>query len=250
MNSGTLWTDVMEKYPFPPWPIEVAYENRGNYLAKEQNELDKGLADYQKLVMMKSKNHKIYSNMGNIYGLKGQELEKAGKKDMADAMYNKSAEAFTESIRLNPGDSKTFVNRAITYTFMGRHDLAAADFDVAHKLDPDNLEIIEKRAYAYYNGGRPAEAIADYDKLIASNPSNNNLLLHRGIARFNSKRYAEAIEDFTLLLSREPKNGNAYFNISVCYARLGDKNNALLHAQKAQEFGYPVDSKYLSELQN
>lgn len=248
MNSGTLWTDVIEKYPFPPWPVEVAYENRGNYFAKEQNEFDKGLADYNILVQMKTKNHKIYSNMGNIYGLKGQKFEKAGQKENVAQMYKKSIEAFTSSVVLDSSDSKTFVNRAITYSFMNRLDLAIADFEKALKLAPNDLETIEKRAYAYYMSGKTKEAILDYDKLINVNSSNNNLFLHRGIAKFNAKMYNEAIEDFNTLLKRDPNNGNVYFNLSVCYSRMGDNNNAILNAQKAQQCGYAVAGSYLDDL--
>ncbi len=250
MNSGTLWTDVIEKYPFPPWTIEVAYENRGNYLAKEQNELDKGLADYNVLIQMKSKNHKIFSNMGNIYGLKGQELEKAGQKGKAMDMYLKSVEAFTSSLKYDSSDSKTFVNRAITYTFINRQDLAAADFEKALMLDPLNTELMEKCAYANYMSGKPKEAIEDYDKLIALNPVNNNLYFHRGIAKFNAKMYKEAILDFNIVIQREPKNGNAYFNLSVCYNRLGDHSNAWVNIQRAQQFGYAVDAQYLAEVRS
>ena len=247
-DTGTLWTDVIEKYPFPPWPIEVAYENRGNYYAKEQNQLDEGLADYNVLISMKTKNHKIYSNLGNIYGLKGQEFEKAGQKEKAAEMYRKSVESFTSSAKLDSLDSKTFVNRAITYTFMGRHDLAAVDFDKALQITPGDMLILEKRAYARYMSGSPQGAIDDYNKLISANPENTNLFLHRGIAKFNLKLYGEAIKDFSTLTEKNPKNGNAFFNLSVSYSRLGDKMNAVKFLKKAQDLGYPVDKNYLTEL--
>ncbi|HBA62093.1 MAG TPA: hypothetical protein DCZ92_15010 [Elusimicrobia bacterium] len=253
-DSGTLWADVIGKYPYPPWLCEVAYESRGEYFAKDRGELDKGLADFEVaeklngLLRMKEKNHKLYRNMGNAFGLKGQELEKAGQKPGALEYYDKSAKYLSMSALFCDSDPKTFINRAITYTFMKRYDLAAADFDRALKLSPGDLEALEKRAYSFYMAGRDKEAAADYTAAIAKAPGRNPLYLYRGIARSRLGQYKEALEDFSLLAEREPQNGNVFFNIAVCQTKLGRAAEALASAEKALVLGYRVDPSLLGQL--
>src|SRR5260370_7779853 len=97
-NSAALWSDVIKTYPFPPWTIEVAYENRGDYYAKEHNELDKGLADYSTILLMRTTNYNIYKNIGNIYGLKVQKSAKAGYLPKAKTFTHKPIDAFTTTL--------------------------------------------------------------------------------------------------------------------------------------------------------
>src|ERR1035437_3533456 len=78
-NAETLWTDAMNQFPF----IEIAYENRGIYY-KDHNELDKMQKDYEiitgidqsKIKLAPTGNEKIWSNLGNLYGLQ-QKFDKS-----------------------------------------------------------------------------------------------------------------------------------------------------------------------------
>lgn len=253
-DSGTLWGDAIEKYPYPPWLCEVAYESRGEFFAKDRGELDKGLADYAVAEVLnarlrqKEKNHKLYRNMGNAFGLKGQQLEKAGQKEKAKELYRKSAEYLSISAVFCGSEPKTFTNRAITYLFMKRYDLAEADFATALKLAPGDPEALEKRAYLYYVTGRNREAVADYTAVIIKAPVRNQPFLYRGIARSRLGLYKEALEDFNILAQREPANGNIFFNLAVCQSKLGRPAEALASAGKARQLGFAVPPALLQQL--
>ncbi len=215
-NSAALWSDVIKTYPFPPWTIEVAYENRGDYYAKEHNELDKGLADYSTILLMRTTNYNIYKNIGNIYGLKGQESAKAGDLAKAKEFTDKAIDAFNTALSMNSNEASIYINLGITYSAMKRPDAAAVNFEKALKLQPGDMSLVERV----------------------------------GQACFYSGDMTGAVKAFTIQTQRDPRNANAWYNLSACYSQLGDRSNALANALKSQQLGYPVDQKYLDALRN
>jgi Tfp pilus assembly protein PilF len=165
---------------------------------------------------MKTKNYNIYKNIGNIYGLKGQEAAKAGDAAKAKELTDKAIDSYNTAISLNDKDADMFVNLAITYTNTNQHDLAAVNYCKAIKLRPDDIDLVERQALAYFNSG-------------------------------NTKA---ALDNFIIQAQHDPENSNAWFNMAVCYNRLGDKQNALTNALKAQKMDHPVDQKFLDDLRN
>ena len=240
-NTETLWTDVIDQYPYPPWTIEIAYVGRGKYYAAEINDIDKALFDFNTLLLMKTKNPTVYNNLGNIYGVKGQEFEKTGDSVKAKEIYNKSIEYFAKSMSLDSNSENTYMNRATAYIYMKKYDLAAADFNRALQFDPQNIDYLEKRAYAYYKSKKWKQAIMDYDILISKTPDKTYMFQYRGFARLNLEMYREAITDFNITIQREPQNGYAYYYLSLCYNHLNDNPAAINNLDKAIQFGYRVD---------
>lgn len=230
-NAETLWTDAMNQFPF----IEIAYENRGIYY-KDHNELDKMLKDYEFVTeKLHSKNEKIWSNLGNLYGLQ--------KK------FDKSLEAYSKAIEYNPNNASTYLNRAITFSMMGQHSKSLPDFDKAIELDPNVALTYKNRAYTLLQLGQFDQSISDYDRAIELYSYDTLSYLNRGISKFNAKKYSDAISDFNTFIGMKPDNAQAYYNLSISYKNLGNFSEALKTAFKAQQLGQQVSPEYINELQ-
>ena len=230
-NAETLWTDAMAQFPF----IEIAYENRGIYY-KDHNELDKMLVDYEFVTQkLNSKNEKIWSNLGNLYGLQ--------KK------FDKSLNAYSKAIEYNPTNASTYLNRAITLSMMGQYPQSIPDYDKAVELDPKVALTYKNRAYTLLQLGQFDKSISDYDKALELYPYDTLSYLNRGISKFDAKKFPEAIEDFKKFISLSPNNPQAYYNASIACKNINRYSEALQYAQMAQKLGQQISPDYMNELQ-
>ncbi len=237
-NAKTLWTDAMNQFPF----IEIAYENRGMYF-KDHNQLDSMQMDYEFVTQkLHSRNEKIWSNLGNLYGLLGQ-------KDKS--YFDKSLKAYSHAIEINPQNSSTYLNRAITLSMMGKYAESIPDYDKSVQL-ADNVALTYKnRAYTLMTLGQFEKSISDYDKAIELSRSYDTLsYLNRGISKFNAKMFPQALEDFRKYISMAPNNPNAYYNASIAHKKLNQFAEALQSAQAAQKLGQQISPQYMEELKS
>jgi len=231
-NAETLWTDAMNQFPF----IEIAYENRGIYY-KDHNELDKMLKDYEFVTeKLHSKNEKIWSNLGNLYGLQ--------KK------FDKSLDAYSKAIEYNPQNASTYLNRAITLSMMGEYSKSIPDYDRSIELEPKVALTYKNRAYTLMQLGQYEKSIADYDKAIELYSYDTLSFLNRGISKFNAKKYAEAIDDFNKYIGMSPNNSQAYYNASMAYKNVNKFPEALKNALNAQKLGLAISPEYIEDLRS
>ena len=229
-NAETLWTDAMNQFPF----IEIAYENRGIYY-KDHNELDKMLKDYEFVTeKLHSRNEKIWSNLGNLYGLQQK--------------FDKSLNAYSKAIEINPQNSSTYLNRAITYSMMKQYEKSIPDYDKSLELSPEVALTYKNRAYTLLQLGQYDKSISDYDKAIQLYPYDTVSVLNRGIAKFNAKKFEDAITDFKNYLKAVPNSAEANYNASIASKNLNKFAEAFRYAQRAAELKYPVTRQYLDEL--
>lgn len=229
-NAETLWTDAMNQFPF----IEIAYENRGIFY-KDHNELDKMLKDYEFVTeKLHSKNEKIWSNLGNLYGLQ--------KK------FDKSLEAYSKAIEYNPTNSSTYLNRAITRSMMGQYEQSLPDFDKSIELDPKIALTYKNRAYTLLQLGQFEKSISDYDMALQLFSYDTMSYLNRGISKFNAKKFPEAIEDFQTFVNMSPNNAPAYYNLSISYKNIEKYQEALQNALKARQLGQQIAPEYINDL--
>ncbi len=230
-NAETLWTDAMNQFPF----IEIAYENRGIYY-KDHNQLDKMLKDYEFVTQkLHSTNEKIWSNLGNLYGLQ--------KK------FDLSLNAYSKAIEYNPSNASTYLNRAITLSMMGQYAKSIPDFSKSIELEPKVALTYKNRAYTLLQLGQYDQSIRDYDKAIELYAYDTLSFLNRGISKFNAKKYQEAIDDFKHYISLSPNNPQAYYNASISYKSINKFAEALEYARLSQKFGQKISPEYLIELQ-
>ncbi|MFI5164425.1 MAG: tetratricopeptide repeat protein, partial [Bacteroidia bacterium] len=231
-NAETLWTDAMNQFPF----IEMAYENRGIYY-KDHNELEKMRKDYEFVTQnLHSRNEKIWSNLGNLYGLQNK--------------FDKSLNAYSQAIDINPKNSSTYLNRAITYSMMKEYEKALPDYDKALELAPDVALTYKNRAYTLLQLGQFDKSISDYDRAIQLDPYDTISILNRGIGKFDAKKFQDAMVDFNSYLKLVPTSPEANYNLSIAAKNLNMFSEALQYAERAKALKYPVTQQYIDELKS
>lgn len=231
-NAATLWTDAINQFPF----IEIAYENRGIYY-KDHNELDKMLKDYEFLTQtLHTRNEKIWTNLGNLYGLLKQ--------------YDKSLNAYSTAIEIDPHNASTYLNRAITYSMMGEYQKSLPDYDQSILLDSMTALTYKNRAYTLMQVGQFDKSIHDYDKAILLFPYDTASYLNRGISKYNAKKYTEALTDFKKYITLIPNNAQAYYNASVAASNANLYTEALKYAEQAQKLGQQISPQYMEDLKS
>jgi len=228
-NSGTLWTDVISKFP----QAEISYKQRGNYYGS-LNKPDSALQDFLSFIRIKQDDAGVYSNLGNVYGMRGES--------------EKALVSYSKSILLDSLNTKVFLNRAITYTKAKNYPAALLDYQKALKLYPEFLEVYANRNRTFLEMERFQDAIEDLNLLILNNPRNENYYMSRGICHFKLRNFTEALADFQEFSRLSPENGAAFFNASACYNELKDYRQAYQYALKAGSHGFKVDESYLEKL--
>jgi tetratricopeptide (TPR) repeat protein len=260
-NSETLWSDVIEKYPYEmvqegnvmhitKLGVDNAYKNRGNYYRSrnQPGDMEKAFADYEIMVKAHTKDVGAYTNMGNFYGLKGQTALGKGDKAEAEKMFTKALEMYSEAIRLKGNNFETVMNRGITYSMMGDHTRALSDFQAALGINPSAVNLYGNIAFEKVQLGMFAESIADANKVVQALPNDANGYYYRGTAYVNTGQVNEAINDLVRATQLNPKFSGAWMNLSIAYQKSGNKALALQAALNAKNNGYAVSDAYLNSL--
>lgn len=259
-DSGKLWSDVIEKYPYEVQQtgdvvtvkkvgVITAYKNRGNYY-RDHGEMEKAFADYNLLVTVHAQDEGAYNNMGNFYGLSGQEALRKGDSQLASQMFSKALEMYAEADKLKPDNFETMQNRGVTYSTMGDHMKAIENFTAALKVNPGATQLYRNIVAEKLQARMYDESIEDCNRLLAANPNDANLLMYRGTAYANTGKFADAISDLSLSVKINPSDANGWYNLSFAYNRAGNRSSALGAALNAKKYGYAVSDQYLKELQN
>ena len=106
-----------------PQPTALEFQNRANlYVTK--GEFDSAIADYNKVIEMKSADASVFLNRGLAY---------LGKKN-----YDLAIGDFDKAIEMNPKESAAYFNRGDSYEKSGNIEKAMADYQKASELDEKN----------------------------------------------------------------------------------------------------------------
>jgi protein O-mannosyl-transferase len=258
-NSETLWSDVIEKYPFRFAQEEggrqrvlergatTAYQNRGNYY-RDHGRSDAAIRDYDVLVAARVSEPGPYINLANVYGERGEELVRQRRPDEAYVEFARALEMYSRAIELGGDLFESHLNRGITYASMQQHERALEDFRTALAFRPGARDVLSNVAHEELQLKRYDECIADASTLIEADPADANAYFFRGTSLMNSGRPAEALADLRRAVAVNQGFGSAWFNLSVVYRQGGDLANALDAARRAKESGYPVPDAYLQQL--
>jgi len=86
--------------------------------------------------------------------------------------WQSAIEAFTEAIKLSPGRSELFVNRAVAYQRLGQWDQAEAECTTAIGINPEDTRAFLQRAITRTELGRNQEAFKDASRAARMEPDN------------------------------------------------------------------------------
>jgi protein O-mannosyl-transferase len=242
-TSETLWTDVIEKYPFDSAKkntlkisqegYATAYKNRANYY-HEMGIMTEALADYSTVVLANPRDAGAFVTMGNIYALQRQ--------------FNKTIEMHTRAIEADLSHYDAYWNRGLTYSLLRSHEKALDDYSKALSLMPGSVPVQERIAFELIQLGRFEECIAVCNNIISIDAGSVNAYYYRGIALNNLGKADEALNDLQHVVSANQQHREAWFNISVLLYQKNNFKEAYMAAQAALSLGYPVSQEFIAEL--
>jgi tetratricopeptide (TPR) repeat protein len=132
-----------------PNGLANAYHNRG-VAHMQEGEVDRAIADYDKVVAILPHYADAYYNRGVAYSLKG---------DISRAIIE-----YGKAIKNNPRDYGAYRNRGDEYRSRSDYTRAIADYTRAIALKPNDASLYKKRGLAYAGHGDYAYALADATK--------------------------------------------------------------------------------------
>lgn len=204
----------------------------------------------------------VDANMANIYRDAGFKLILAGKLDEANSKFSEairlnpkdarsyggsgSAKALLEqwkeamvqakkAVELAPNDSYTNATLGFIYILQNDYDSATTTYEKAVTLDPKYGEAQYNLGWLYQENGQYEKAIAAYKDSIKHRPklamAHNNL----GTCYFNLDRINEASEEFSLAIQLDDKLADAHYNLGLAHIISGRLKQAEAELVKSME---------------
>ncbi|MEI8345362.1 MAG: tetratricopeptide repeat protein, partial [Candidatus Omnitrophota bacterium] len=271
-NSFTLWTDVIEKYPW----MSVSYNGRGidrlfaGDLAGALNDFDRAIAREKKSVTAVNNRGVVYMRMRQ-HRRAYADFTRAGRLIRAEAM----AARTRSGIIAEPDLGEVYFNRGAACVGMGRLSEAAADYTQALRYKSHDPQLFKSRGDVYTWLKKPAEAVADYSRAIEIDGSFAEALNNRGTQLMLLGRYPEAVSDFIATLAtrsdpaaaanlekasrvqndyrrytdeilREPSSAKAFYNRGTFFADTGAHRGALIDLGRAIELDPSLAEAYVN----
>jgi tetratricopeptide (TPR) repeat protein len=196
-DTGTLWSQAIKTHPNQ----ELAWRARGKYFyglsarAGDQTERkvleDKALADFKVAMEHKTASSDVYEGMGVLLQSRRE--------------YKTALKLLNMAVSLNPGNGRTYYNRAIIFDQMNLKEEAIKDYGTAIEKDPkEALAIIRNRSALYLETGKYDQALKDFDELIRIENRNFKHYYNRAFAKVMLKDYDGAIADYQIVLKLNP----------------------------------------------
>jgi Flp pilus assembly protein TadD len=138
--------------------------------------------------------------------------------------------------------------RGVAHYHDGDYDRAFSELNKAIKIDPGDSRSYVSRGMAYNDKNEFDLAIADFTKAIEIKPTDAHVYVYRGMAYGNKGEYDLAVADFSKAIEIDPKITDAYGGRASAYYYKGEYDKALKDISTAQTLGHPVDSKLLEKL--
>ena len=257
-DSETLWSDAIEKFPFRldesggtarvlQRGAAIAYQYRGNYY-RDQGRIDRAEHDWEVLVKAGIYHSAPYVNLANVHAERGERYLQEERRDEAQAAFARALELYSLALERGGDRFEAYLNRAVTYARLSRHEEALEDFQHAIAARPSATAVWLDVATEALQLGRYDAAVAAASRVAAADAGNANAFLVRGAARVQAGRPTEAIADLRHAVELAPDLGAAWYTLSLAYGRAGDPRAALEAARQARRAGYPITDADLDDL--
>jgi tetratricopeptide (TPR) repeat protein len=145
-------------------------------------------------------------------------------------------------------EAKEHFSKGNEYAKTGQFDAAISEYIEAVALDPDNSNTYENLAISYAKTGNFTDAVKTMQTAIRLSPSDSMKYSTLGIIYHADNKLQRALEQYIQCVRLNPGFAEIYYNIAVIYSELGSLELAHRAALQAQILGYPGSSKLLLEL--
>ena len=228
-NGGTLWTDVMEKYP----DHYFSYASRGMYWVQQQMP-EKAMADFHEALIRNPGFADGYINRGMLYAQAGD--------------YARAVADYDQAILLDSLNYLPYLNRGAVFRISNRPQEALRDLNRSIQLNPAYVMSYHNRGILHRQLKQYEAAIQDFSAALKLEPDNSTLWYERGWVQALEGNLPTAEQDFTKAIELKPDYAQAYFYRSLVYREQEKREAALQDALKARELGVDVDQQYLEQL--
>jgi tetratricopeptide (TPR) repeat protein len=207
-DSGTLWTDVIEKYPYvidaagniTSKGINHAYNNRAVYYM--QKGIDAASEKDYKLLKL------IGTNKSYTYKGYGALLQRQGRHEEAIV-------EFTTALNLGGDDMQVYRARGFSYVTTKQFAKAVDDLRRCYNATPNDVQAMMMYFDALINEGRYQEVLDVTQTLAFQGPAQSTIHIARGVAFGQLARHAEALAEFEKAVAADPSNRSAQNNLAI-----------------------------------
>jgi tetratricopeptide (TPR) repeat protein len=131
------------------------------------------------------------------------------------------------------GTAVAYSNLGVSYAKIGEYEKAVECYNHAIKINPSEIDYYQNRGIAYHNCKNYKKAIKDYGERIRWGKPNYEAYLARGNAYMSDSQYDKAIADFNKAVELNPSKAICYIDQALAYEKRGKHNDALKYLTKA-----------------
>ena len=141
--------------------------------------------------------------------------------------------------------AKEHFNKGNMYAKDGQFDAAISEYNKAIGLDPGNSNTYENLAISYAKTGNFQNAVKTMQTAIRLNPDDAMKYSTLGIIYHADNKLQQALEQYDRSVSLNPGYGEMYYNMAVIYIELGQTTSAYRFFRQAQSLGYAESGQAL-----
>ena len=150
-----------------------------------------------------------------------------------------------QCILINPTMMDAFYLRGKYQYEFGRYNKAIQDLNIYILNVTDDASAFAIRGECYSKQNEYSLAARDYTRAITIEDNNPVYYFDRGFFYIQLEEYESARLDFKKAIFYNHLDAKlAYFNLGIAEYRLGNKDDACVYWQKAQEVGFEYITKY------
>lgn len=203
------FTVAIERYTqaiaLHPWVPEFYFNRAVAYRGTRR--FDLAIKDFEKVIELNPKLPmpawvELYLGLGTVYQENGE--------------YARALDNLDKALRLDPSNTKIFLNRGNTHFFLKNFDRALVDINKSLELKEIPLGYYS-RAKVLEAIGETDKAIIDYTKAVELNGQFAEAYSNRGLLYGKKRSVESALKDFTRAISIDPLDGIYYFNRANIY---------------------------------
>jgi tetratricopeptide (TPR) repeat protein len=211
------FSNALNRQPQPAAAVLILRFRAEAYILK--GELERALADSDKMVQLAPGNFRGYQVRGRVYRRKGQP--------------DKAIAEFTTALRLNPRFAQLYNNRGIAFDDKGQHQRAIQDYNEAIRLAPQAIDSYVNRGGSYYSLKQFDRAMADYNHALQIDSSDADTYFNRAVIYEEKGDLLAALADYTKAARLNPSDPAVHEALAQICAKNGDFDSAVKNQLKA-----------------
>jgi tetratricopeptide (TPR) repeat protein len=160
-----------------------------------------------------------------------------------------AASDFEEALKRDPKDGEAHLGLAFAYLNLDKPQAAIKQSELAEQTMGDSKDLHVIRATAYGREGMLTKAEVEFRAALKFAPDDGAIHAGLGNALFSEHRYHDAVDELNTAAKDAPDNATTYALLARAYASLGQRDQTIANAQKAEKLaqGAPIPDNDVQE---